>query len=897
MLSARLPRFVLSYLVSISCLLTGCGNDNIRPCIDTVCAEDNEGSVVIINENSDQSDPSDVSDLSDASEPSDAADPSDDTDISDPMDATDLSDSADPATTDPTTTDAADPSAAETNCELPALSPLYGDEIEREPDSQIEQEDALVTYLADRARDRHAREDIVNGVPFQKYDHYLPFYWEQRVANLEIIDRVAAGGEGITFNFTTLAQLNPAEFRTFYANGAAVYHNNMSDFLNAGVELVSIEPSTQYPGETEYNYSAIVSQKFPDNRPLQIGDRIEIELSQFLLAPRNGRTNYYGTAVLYVVGEGVVPWYAKHREEATSDAARANASFDSFPLPAHAWLGGTTTLPYHYSNEPAHRFKQMAGNITPTSGHAFMHGRRLHHTDFQSGTHSEPGNPVFEAFQEKAGVPRVSESCVSCHLNNGRDLPPAPGALFPRAVVKLGTTVPGAPHPTLGDALQPKAAVNLNGTFLFRIEAEDYADATGIELEATTDSGGGFNVGYLDAGDALRYELGGSNALSPGSYALVLRHASQIDSGVIQVKAPERNELLTTFSVPNTGGWQSWASSTVYFQISQETQTIELYAEYGGWNLNWFEVQELEAEQSIEGSLVLEQYELLEGNYPDGEAYTLRKPIYAFSGEAAAYYSVRTAPQLIGLGLLEAIPDETLLELADPCDENNDGISGRVRAVASRTEAGKLLSGRFGYKASQPSVLYQIGVALNRDMGIASSLFPVLDGTSVPSPASSHMSADELELMRRYVSLLGVPARRDLSSESALQGEAVFTDIGCSDCHVPSLTTDARHPYAELRNQTISPYSDLLLHDLGPGLADNLNEVGASGSEWRTAPLWGIGLTRGVSGDEAYLHDGRARTLEEAILWHGGEAQTSTDAFKQLSKAERDAIIHFLESL
>ena len=127
---------------------------------------------------------------------------------------------------------------------------------------------------------------------------------------MEIIDRVAVGGEGITFNFTTLAQLNPAEFRTFYANGAAVYHNNMSDHLNAGVELVSVEPSTAYPGETEYRYTALITQKIPDYRPLEMGDRIEIELSQFLLAPRNGRTNYYGTAILYVVGQGIVPWYA-----------------------------------------------------------------------------------------------------------------------------------------------------------------------------------------------------------------------------------------------------------------------------------------------------------------------------------------------------------------------------------------------------------------------------------------------------------------------------------------------------------------------------------------------------------------------------------------------------------
>ena len=671
----------------------------------------------------------------------------------------------------------------------------------------------------------------------------------------------------------------------------------MSDHLNAGVELVSVEPSTEYPGETEYRYTALITQKIPDYRPLEMGDRIEIELSQFLLAPRNGRTNYYGTAILYVVGQGIVPWYAKHREEATSTAERESASFDSFPLPEFAWLGGETTLPYQYSNEPAHRFKQMAGNITPSSGHAFMHGRRLHHTDFQDGSHSEAGNPIFTDYVDKAGIPRVSESCVSCHLNNGRDVPPTPGSRFPRAVVKLGTAVSGAAHPTMGDSLQPKDNVDFEGSFLFRVQAEDYADASGIQLETTTDIDGGFNVGYLDSGDRLVYDLGTENALSPGSYLLVLRHASQIDSGRIRITAPERDELLNVFNVPNTGGWQNWASTPILIQLGQRTESLEFYAESGGWNLNWFEVEEVTTQDSLEGALTLDAYESIEGTYPDGETYTLRKPVYQFTGEAPEHFSVRTAPQLIGLGLLEAIPDQTLLELADPCDEDGDGISGRLRTVSSRTEAGKTLSGRFGYKASQPSVLYQIAIALNRDMGIPSFLFPALDGESNPSASSQRISPEDLELMRRYVSLLGVPARRELSSNSALAGETIFSQIGCESCHQSSLTTDASHPYAELRNQTIAPYTDLLLHDLGPELADSLNEPGASGSEWRTAPLWGIGLTAGVSGQEVYLHDGRARSLEEAILWHGGEAQASTDAFKVLSKTEREAVIDFLKSL
>ncbi|MBT6180088.1 MAG: hypothetical protein HOI23_22790, partial [Deltaproteobacteria bacterium] len=228
-----------------------------------------------------------------------------------------------------------EPTDSQGECEPPILTPLYDADTELERDVLVDTPDALVSYLADRARDRHAREDIVNGIPFQQYDHYLSFYWEQRVANIEIVDRVAKGGSGVTFNFMTLAELNPAEFRTFYANtgSVAVYHNNMSNYLNQGVTLTEVVPSVDYPGEQEFHYTATIYNQSPENRPLVIGDRIEVELSQFLLSPRNGRTNYYGTAFLYVVGEGVLPWYAKEREEAITEFERQNASFDSFPLP------------------------------------------------------------------------------------------------------------------------------------------------------------------------------------------------------------------------------------------------------------------------------------------------------------------------------------------------------------------------------------------------------------------------------------------------------------------------------------------------------------------------------------------------------------------------------------
>ena len=203
--------------------------------------------------------------------------------------------------------------------------------------------------------------------------------------------------------------------------------------------------------------------------------------------------------------------------------------------------------------------------------------------------------------------------------------------------------------------------------------------------------------------------------------------------------------------------------------------------------------------------------------------------------------------------------------------------------------------GRFTAKAGRATILEQLARALNRDMGVTTSIFPILDGESEPN--APEVSDDELALMNRYTSLLGVSARRDLLDEDALHGEVVFEAAGCTSCHVAELTTGAHHPYAELRGQTIKPYTDLLLHDLGPGLADTMSEGDASGAEWRTSPLWNIGLTEGVAGGRAFLHDGRARTLEEAILWHGGEAENSKEFFRNLPAEDRLALITFLESL
>jgi CxxC motif-containing protein (DUF1111 family) len=294
-----------------------------------------------------------------------------------------------------------------------------------------------------------------------------------------------------------------------------------------------------------------------------------------------------------------------------------------------------------------------------------------------------------------------------------------------------------------------------------------------------------------------------------------------------------------------------------------------------------------------EGSARLVQLRSIEGAYADGSRYELVKPLYQFD-VAPDFYSIRLTPHLVGLGLLEAIDEQALATLADPEDANQDGISGRMRLVRD-PQTGQVRVGRFGYKASQPRLLHQIAGALNSDMGVLTSVFPQADGSRIDG--ETELSDADLDNLYRYIATLGVPARRDLEDETTIRGEALFNAAHCIKCHVPSMTTSPYHPLAELRRQKIQPYTDLLLHDMGPELADSLGEPGATGAEWRTPPLWGIGLTAGVSQGESYLHDGRARTLAEAILWHGGEGTAAHDAFVAMPADDRNALIRFLKSL
>jgi len=298
-----------------------------------------------------------------------------------------------------------------------------------------------------------------------------------------------------------------------------------------------------------------------------------------------------------------------------------------------------------------------------------------------------------------------------------------------------------------------------------------------------------------------------------------------------------------------------------------------------------------------------------EGSFADGERYTLRTPTVELIDLAygplaeTVQLSPRVGSQIIGLGLLEAISEETLLANADPDDLDGDGISGRPNYVWDLL-AEEAAIGRFGWKANQPNLIQQVASAFSADMGITTELFPLPDCTSVqakclaaPHGGDPEIDEDDLQKVVLYTSTLAVPARRNWQDQEVLHGKQIFSDVGCASCHLPSITTGEHPRFAELSNQTIRPYTDLLLHDMGPGLADDRPHFEASGSEWRTPPLWGIGLIEPINKHTYFLHDGRARSLLEAILWHGGEAESSKDAVLELDKAERNALIKFLESL
>lgn len=638
-------------------------------------------------------------------------------------------------------------STSSSSVALGTIVPLYNNTTSLEQVIQFDRGDALVTRIADRGRDRHAKED-----QFQAYDHFLSFYWEHRTAAIEIVDYVAKGGSVVRMNVTTQFRLNDteAENRWFYRGVGTV-----AEFHDNGT--MNVIDDLHYYKERSFNAR--------EGRNIQIGDKMEFELSQFLdhTVP-HGRSAYYGTTFLYIVGEGLVPF------DVTGPFGTLGGRKDSVKIPEKAWLGGKTTLPYNHSNEPDNHFIQMATNLSSINGQAFVLGRRVHHASFIDGSHDEHvvDNGTFPDTVGKAGPHYVHDRCAGCHVRNGRAAPAPVGQPLEKWVFKVAD-VNGNSHPNLGRALQPKV------------------------------SGGA---------------------------------------------------------------------------ASEGTPSIAFWAESNG----------------------------------------LRKPNYQFSGVAPAKFSARVAPQIVGIGLLEAIPESTILAKEDVNDANGDGISGKANRVIDPV-TGQTRLGRFGYKAAATSVKHQVASAFNLDMGVMNSVFPNPDCGSSQTDCGaggSEVSDVHLNNLVKYISTLGVRPQRNLNDTAVQRGETQFAAIGCVACHTgTTVQTSQYHPLGELRSQTIRPYTDMLLHDMGTDMADNLGEGLATGAEWRTAPLWGLGLSACVTGGvtnaaqgaqvctpvHSYLHDGRARSIEEAILWHGGEGQASKASYQALGASQKQDVLRFLESL
>ena len=651
------------------------------------------------------------------------------------------------------------------------ITPLYTSSTELEHALIYETNDSVITKFADRGRDRHAKED-----QFQQYDHYLSHYWTHRTARYKFTDYVAKGGSSIVIEWVTEWQLEALEFRAWYSgmNTVAQYHGNYEpNVVTEGHGTYNDDLVQTSTSGDQYKYSLTINEfrgLNGSNEQLAIGQHMEIEVSQFLLGVPEGRTNYYGTTYLYQVGKGgMVPW-----KTVGDFSNKASERENSHPIAKAGWLGGNTTLPYQYTNEPNDHFMQMATNLSSLNGQAFVLGRRIHHTSFVDGLHDEdPANGIFTEMKGKAGTHFVNESCANCHERNGRAAPAPEGEALDKWVFKIADT-DGNPDAQRGNVLQPS------------------------------------NVGGVQA------------------------------EGTVAIS--------------------SWT----------------------------------------------------EGN-------GLRSPNYSFSSGTPEKFSARIAPQLVGLGLLEAIPEEAILALADVNDEIAPfGISGKAQSsIDPLTQEVRL--GRFGWKAATSSIKHQVSAALNTDMGVMTSLLPSPDCGSAQlarnecGNAQQELSDEHLNNLTKYIALLGVRAQRGLDDPQVQLGQALFSDIGCADCHTPTFQTSLYHPFSELRDQTIHPYTDMLLHDMGEGLADNLGEGNATGAEWRTTPLWGIGLSACVTGGvinpiggqgneictpvHSYLHDGRARTIDEAILWHGGESSSSKAKYEALSDSEEAALLAFLKSL
>jgi CxxC motif-containing protein (DUF1111 family) len=720
----------------------------------------------------------------------------------------------------------------------------------------------LVTHVGGRTRDRHAREVPPVATTGDPYDLFAAHYFERRSHDLTIYENVSPTNPAarvITIVMRPQWYLYGTNFREGFIgrrNGdlpgptaVALYGDNggmkrLAPFsLMSGQELKTpLANYNQLPSDPPHDYLVdpatnisvnlglplqdgefvLVKQitssppysRAPTSRNYLIpGDLVEFELGIFLSGPQGsdlGRFNYYSEALVYEVGKpGVHSWY---RGPCCDGSA---IPWNSHLTPESALSGGPMmTLQEDTDGQPARSFQQAGTNIAGRNIQPFLEGRRLFHTSFLTGSHTEPGNPPFTTEAGKAGPKFQQAACVLCHVNNGKSTP--------------GLSVP------------------LNNM---------------VVLTADVDASG---------------------QLVPDA-----RFGGHLEQGLV----------------------------------------VENKVTYDG-------------RQAL---LTIDAYNTVTGVYADNTSYTLQTPHYLLTDLTGkplplpTRMSVRAAPHMAGMGLLEAVPESQLQALATASRTDPDGAVGKLQIVPDLQDPTITRVGRFGWRATVATVAQQTATALNGDMGVTTTILPHhLCGLAI-APAGADcraadakgplLSDDDLDLLTKYVSLLGVPPQRHFAGEQptgipaptlvsqpaatttaevqaendeqarVVRGGTLFGQIRCNACHVQTLTTGTAHRFSELRSQTIHAYTDMLLHDMGPELADSFPQGNASGQEWRTAPLWGLGLLSSINPNVRYLHDGRARSIEEAVLWHAGQGAKSRDRFKQLTAADRQDLIEFVNSL
>lgn len=603
------------------------------------------------------------------------------------------------------------------------IAPLYVQADDNEPMLTENDDGSLLLRAGGRVRGRHEPE--ADFSPFHAQ------YFENRSYTFIVEDSIPAGGNTVKVTWLPIADASADQvinLRYWYTGDGNVFHTN--------VGMERIEP---------LHWEWTADHNARDEREIQIGDRLDFEFGVFYDPEQvEGRTSYYSDTFRYVVGSGKLTPF-----DAPDDVALS---------------GGDTTIPYIFV-EPELYFEQMALNIQGDDAQYFLEGRRLFHTNFVNGEHTDAGNPALDSQAGKAGPLANKTSCADCHEHNGRGTPPDDGGLAETLVFKTyaldSTSEAPLQHPAYGRQLQTLGS--------------DGFDAEG------------------------------------------------------QVRVSSVEQVFT---------------------------------------------------------------------FDDGSEVALRTPSYELDANDAVL-SPRLPRPVIGLGLLEAVSEQTLLSFADAEDCNGDGVSGRPNLVPDPSD-GSLRIGRFGWKAGKVNVRHQVADALQLDLGVTTSLLPMVDcaGANCTDGTEPELADVDLDRLESYMRLVAVPPRRDTSNESVRRGEDTFLKVGCARCHVPTLTTGSLHPLLELRDQVIHPYTDLLLHDMGEALSDaGAGEYTAAASEWRTPPLWGLGLASTVNGEVHLLHDGRASTPLEAILWHGGEAQSAKDSFAALSSAERADLLAFLDTL